>query len=455
MPADAQSVSLDHQIDQWRSYLRRRQAIHPVDIAELEDHLREQVTALTETGLSSDEAFLVAVKRMGDLDTLSREFAREHADRLWNQLVLPQDAGPAQARSRTDARVAFGLAIGAALAIQLPRLFGFSMDNHERFYLHNAVLLLLPFLVGYFAWKRQLPGRTVGGLMATALVSAVAMNSMPFVAQGATELLAILHLPIALWLLVGIAYAGGRWHEVAGRMDFVRFSGELFIYFVLIALGGGLFSAILINSFLAIGLKAESIVQTLVLPSGAAGALLVASWLVEAKQSVIENMAPVLTRLFTPLFTVLVLVFLGTLLWSGRGALIDRDVLLQFNLILLLVLALLLYTLSARDPQARPGLFDHVQLVLVASTLAADLFALWAIGGRITEFGLSPNRVAVLGMNLVLLVNLMGSAVQQLRFVRGRVAFARLEAWQTGYLPVYSAWAAAVVLVLPPLFRYG
>jgi hypothetical protein len=130
-------------------------------------------------------------------------------------------------------------------------------------------------------------------------------------------------------------------------------------------------------------------------------------------------------------------------------------VLLQFNLILLLVLALLLYTLSARDPQARPGLFDHVQLVLVVSTLAADLFALWAIGGRITEFGLSPNRVAVLGMNLVLLVNLMGSAVLQLRFVRGRVAFARLEAWQTAYLPVYSAWAAAVVLVLPPLFRYG
>ena len=44
-----------------------------------------------------------------------------------------------------------------------------------------------------------------------------------------------MHLPIALWLAVGIAYAGGRWSHVAGRMDFIRFSGELFIYFVLIA----------------------------------------------------------------------------------------------------------------------------------------------------------------------------------------------------------------------------
>ena len=455
MTTAATSLTLDQQIDTWRSYLRRRQAIHPVDIAELEDHLREQVTALTDTGLSSDEAFLVAVKRMGDLDTLSREFAREHADRLWNQLVLPQDTGPARARTRTDAFVAFGLAVAAALTIQLPRLFGLTMDNHERFYLHNAVLLVLPFLVGYFAWKRQLALRTVQGLVAVGLVSAVAMNGMPFAAQGSTEVLAILHLPVALWLVVGIAYAGGRWNTVAGRMDFVRFSGELFIYFVLIALGGGLFSAILINSFLAIGLRAESVVQTLVLPSGAAGALLVASWLVEAKQSVIENMAPVLTRLFTPLFTVLVLVFLGTLLWSGRGVLVDRDVLLQFNMILLLVLALLLYSLSARDPQAPPGLFDQLQLVLVVSTLAADAFALWAIGGRITEFGLSPNRVAVLGMNLVLLVNLAWSAVLQWRFVRGGVPFARLDAWQTAYLPVYSAWAAVVVLVLPPLFQYA
>ncbi|MDT8342777.1 MAG: permease prefix domain 1-containing protein, partial [Longimicrobiales bacterium] len=57
--------SLEEQIDQWRSYLRRRQAIHQVDVAELEDHLREQVAALTGAGLAADEAFLVAVKRMG------------------------------------------------------------------------------------------------------------------------------------------------------------------------------------------------------------------------------------------------------------------------------------------------------------------------------------------------------------------------------------------------------
>src|SRR5512134_421483 len=103
-------ASLEEQIDRWRTYLLRRQAIHTVDVAELEDHLREQVAVLVGAGLATDEAFLVAVKRMGDLDTLSREFAREHSDRLWKQLVVaPSDSGTRKAGGQKEAVVAFGL----------------------------------------------------------------------------------------------------------------------------------------------------------------------------------------------------------------------------------------------------------------------------------------------------------------------------------------------------------
>jgi uncharacterized protein YcaQ len=37
-----QEAAIEEQIALWRGYLRHRQAIHPVDVAELEDHLREQ-----------------------------------------------------------------------------------------------------------------------------------------------------------------------------------------------------------------------------------------------------------------------------------------------------------------------------------------------------------------------------------------------------------------------------
>ena len=187
-----------------------------------------------------------------------------------------------------------------------------------------------------------------------------------------TLTLTAIHLPIVLWLVAGVAYAGGRWRDSVRRMDFVRFSGELFIYYVLIALGGGVLSGFTVAMFEAIGLNAQEFVTRWLIPCGAMGAVLIGSWLVEAKQGVIENMAPVLTRLFTPLFTLVLLVFLGTMIWTGRGIDVQREVLIGFDLLLAVVLGLLLYAISARDPLAPPGAFDWLQLTLVVTALITD-----------------------------------------------------------------------------------
>lgn len=454
--ASPESPSVDEQVAQWRSYLRRRPTIHAVDVAELEDHLREQIARLVAAGLAADEAFLVAVKRIGALDALSREFAREHSARLWKQLVLaPADPRGADARATTEAVVAFGLAVAAAVGIKLPELFGMHLHEEAGFYARNVALLVLPLLAGYFAWTRKLDDRAVRGIGAAFVVAAVIANVFPFARGGSTERLVALHLPIALWLVVGIAYAGGRWHAAAGRMDFVRFTGELFIYYVLIALGGGVLTAFLALTFGAIGIDIEPFAEAWLLPCGAVGAVLVASWLVEAKQGVIENMAPVLTKLFTPLFTVALVAFLATVAWTGRGIDVERNVLIAFDLLLVVVLGLVLYSVSARDPDAPPGAFDVMQLALVVSALLADGVALWAIAARIHEFGFTPNRVAALGENVILLANLAWAAVLAVRFLAHRVPFAAVERWQTNYLPVYAAWAAIVVVLFPPLFGYG
>lgn len=455
MQASGHRISLEEQIDQWRSYLRRRQAIHSADVAELEDHLREQVAVLADAGLATDEAFLVAVKRLGDLDALSREFALEHSDRLWKQLVMsPSETGEPRTAARTDAIVAFCLAVAAAVVIKMPALAGIQLDENAAFYARNLSLFVLPILAGYFVWKRRLDTSTLRWLAMAFVAAAVVVNGYPFAPGGSTEVLTALHLPIVLWLVAGISYAGDRWSQVGGRMDFIRFSGELLIYYVLIALGGGVLMAFMAMMFQSIGIDIEPFFESWLLPCGAAGAVVIASWLVEAKQSVIENMAPVLTRLFTPLFVAVLITFLGTMLWTGRGVDIERDMLIAFDLLLVLVLGLLLYSVSARDPQSPPVAFDVIQIVLVVSALLADAVALWAIAARITEFGFSPNRVAVLGVNVILLVNLAWSAVLYIRFLSGRGPFRGLERWQTDYLPVYAVWAAIVVIVFPPLFGY-
>ena len=450
------SDSLEGQIEQWRSYLRRRQAIRPVDVEELEDHLRGEVAALRGAGLSENEAFLVAVRRMGALDAISNEFAREHSERLWKQLVITStDTERPVDQARTEGIVVFALAIVAALAIKVPELFGreWGAAGDEMFYARNFSLFVLPLLTGYFVWKRRLSQRTWIWLALAFAAAVVFANVYPFETGSDTEVLTALHLPIALWLPVGIAYAGGRWGESAGRMDFVRFSGELFIYYALIAMGGGVLIGFTMGMFQAIGIDAEPVVEEL-LPCGVVGAVIVGSWLVEAKQSVIENMAPVLTRLFTPLFALALIAFLGTMAWTGRGIDIERNALIAFDLLLVLVLGLLLYSISARDPQAPPGAFDLLLVLLLVSALVADAFALAAIGARISEFGFTPNRVAALGENVVLLGNLGWSTVLYVRFLRGRGPFASLERWQTAYLPAYSIWAAIVVLGFPPVFGF-
>jgi len=175
---------------------------------------------------------------------------------------------------------------------------------------------------------------------------------------------------------------------------------------------------------------------------------------VETRNSMTQNLAPVLAHLFIPLFTVVLITFLGTLLWTGRVVEIDRNVLIAFDMLLLMVLGLLLYSISARNPQTPPGVFDVIQVVLVISALLADAVALWAILERITEFGFTPNRVAGLGINVILLVNLAWSAVLFTRFLRGRITFPVLERWQTNYLSVYTVWAAVIVIIFPPLFGF-
>lgn len=349
--------------------------------------------------------------------------------------------------------VAFTFALVAAILVKVPTLFGYELDDNEGFYFRNMSLFVLPLLAGYFAYKRQLNKSTILWLIAAFVVAVVFANVYPFSNGNDTEVLLALHLPIALWLIVGIAYAGGQWGQVNGRMDFIRFSGELFIYYVLIALGGIVLTGIMAIIFQTIAIDIEPFFEQWVL-CGVLGAVIIAAWLVDIKKGVVENLAPMLSRLFSPLFAIVLITFLGTLLFTGRGIEIERDVLIAFDMLLVVVICLLLYSISARDSKSSPGFFDYIHVVLVISALLADVIALWAISQRITDFGFTPNRVVALGFNLILLVNLAWSAILYIRFLRGHGSFSLLEKWQTNYLPVYAVWAAIVVIIIPPLFGF-
>jgi len=454
---DDLDAATEQQISTWRTYVSRREAIDGRDVDELEDHLRDEIGRLAASGLDADEAFLVAVKRLGGLDDLSREFAREHSERLWKQLMLADE--PAAPRAGGLA-LAVGLAIGAAIAVKLPALFGIDFADPGDFYPRFLALLILPFVAAYFLVRRRASAATVLVVAAPFVLAAVLMAVYPFQPDAATLVLASAHGAVGLWLVIGIGYVDGRVRSSRARMDFLRFTGEWVVYLALIALGGGVLIALTMGVFAAIGMDAALFVQEWMVPCGVAGAVVVAAWLVEAKQSVIENIAPVLTKLFTPLFTLLLLAFIvagvvqGFSTASGVEVFGQRDLLILFDVVLVVVVGLLLYAQSARYPLAPPSWFDRMQLVLVAAAIVVDLMVLVAMIGRIAEWGASPNKLASLGLNVILLANLAGAAWLQLRFAMRRAPLERLERWQTGFLPVYLAWAAVVVVVFPPAFGY-
>lgn len=152
--------TLESQIAQWRTFVARGPALDDANVEQLEEHLREQVTDLQAAGLTGDEAFLVASKRMGDLDALSHEFAREHSGRLWKQLVLSSDGSSERSSDGFLDALVFGVA--AAVAVVLARLAARSGDASPAWMVRNASLLVLPLLAGSFARRRQLGPRTWG-----------------------------------------------------------------------------------------------------------------------------------------------------------------------------------------------------------------------------------------------------------------------------------------------------
>jgi hypothetical protein len=447
---------LEENIVEWRSYLSKHDSIQTTDLDELEDHLRSQIDTLNEVGLDQDEAFFIAVKRLGDNDSISREFAQEYSERLWKQLSISDEPESGSNLKRRDAIIAIVLALVSGMAIKLPELFGHSIDaaDGSTFYLRNISLFVLPFLTIFFVWKRRINRLNIFRLAIPFIAGTVLINILPFRDAGHTMMLAAIHLPIALWLVVGFAYMSGIWRNHNQRMNFIRFSGEWFIYYALIAMGGCVLLVTIIFIFRSIGIDPEFMVEAWILPCGIMGAVIIAGWLVEAKQSIIENIAPVLTHLFTPFFAILLVTFLGTMIFTGRGINVEREVLIGFDLLLVLVLALLLYSISVRDPRAKPGLFDYMQLLLIVSAFIVDILALWAISARISEWGFTPNKVAALGENIILLVNLGWSILLYTRFIMRRSDMVSIQRWQTSYIPVYGIWAWIVVAIFPIIFKF-
>jgi hypothetical protein len=441
--------TIDPQVATWRAALLSHKTVSNADADELEGHLREQIADLIDTGLSADEAFLIAVKRLGEVDALTAEYAREHGERVWKQLIITS-AEPQQRRPFVTMLIFSAIAIAA---IQIARLV--AGDIEADWFVRNIGFFVLVPLAAYFAVVNRISRQRAVVLGIAVVALCVAINLFPFAANSDTQILATIHLPFLLWYVVAGVYIPAL-GSTQSRMDFVRFLGEWAIYYVLIALGGIVLMAF---TFIVFGLilptTALDDVYLWILPSGVVAAVIVAAWLVEVKKSIVENLAPVLTAIFTPLFAAMLVVAAIGYAVLGISNDFDRTLLTAFDVLLLVVVALVVYGISARDSASTAGAMDVIRLIAVCAAIVVDVLVLVSLLGRVGELGFTANRVAALGLNVILLVNLIGTVWHSARLIAGRGRSANLETWQTSFLPILGGWLLLVVLVVPPLFSFA
>jgi len=254
--------------------------------------------------------------------------------------------------------------------------------------------------------------------------------------------------------MTDVIYMGTKWKESKARMNFIRFTGEAFIYGLLITCGVGVLSLFTMLIFSAIGIDLETFVFSYLVIYAMSGAVMITLYLVEAKNSVVENFAPILAKIFSPLFLITMVTFLIVMTFTGKSPLVDRNYLIGFNLMLVLVLGLVLYVISARNLHERKNIFDYINLALIITALIIDIVALIAILGRLQNYGITPNKVAALGENIILLINLGFLSWLYIRYLTNKIEFKLIEKYQTSYLTIYAIWMAIVAFIFPLLFGF-
>ncbi len=169
----------------------------------------------------------------------------------------------------------------------------------------------------------------------------------------------------------------------------------------------------------------------------------------------VNKVSPIIAKVFTPLVLVTLCIYLPALLFSDKDPYQNRDFLIIFNALLIGVLALIFFSISEHTKSVVSKTNLTLLFSLTAITVVINSIALSAIIFRIAEWGITPNRLAVMGGNLVILINLLLIGFGLFGSVTKNVGIELVEKRITGYLPLYGLWAGIVIFLFPILFKFA
>lgn len=339
----------------------------------------------------------------------------------------------------------------AALIAKLPEMFSI---NDDFFYPRNIGFIVAPVLMAYFAWKNAVSWKTRILAILLLAASAVFINWLPRNEKSDTLILSCIHLPLWLWSLLGAAYNGGKWRNGTNWLDFLRYTGELVVMSGLLVLSGGLTTAITIGLFKLIGWDIEKFYFQYIVVCGLAAVPIVATFITRVQPTLVSKVPPIIAKLFSPVALVMLVVYLAATLIAGKSPYHDREFLVLFNGLLVGVMALIFFSIAETDQSGSNRAQVILLFLLSAVTLLVNSIALSAVLFRISEWGLTPNRAAVLGANVLMLAHLFYVGLKLFAVLSKKTGLAAVGASLTVFLPLYSIWSAIVIFLFPLIFGF-
>ncbi|WP_181347412.1 DUF4153 domain-containing protein [Thalassobacillus sp. CUG 92003] len=316
----------------------------------------------------------------------------------------------------------------------------------------NLAFGIIPFIAAYFVYSNRPKRSIMYCLSALFIISVVYLNVLPL-NNSDSIILVYLHFPIFLWVLLGLAYTGNGFSQGSRRIAYIKFNLEYGILYASMAVSGMVLAAVTMQLFRFVGLDIENFYFSNIVLFGAAALAIVATHLVSMNLKLAKNITPYIAKIFSPLVLVTLLVYLVTVIWVEKNPFLDRDFLIAFNGILLGVLVVTIFSITERDSEEKKNISDYINVSLIGLALIINSVALSAIVFRLSSFGITPNRFAVLGVNILIWANLIWIMFSYIQFLQNKSGLSTIQDAVTKYLPVYGLWAAFVIFTFPILFN--
>ncbi len=316
----------------------------------------------------------------------------------------------------------------------------------------NLAFGIIPFIAAYFVYNNTPKKSIIYFLAALFLISGFYLNMLPLNYKDSI-ILAYLHFPIFLWVLVGLAFTGNEYSKGSTRLAYIKFNLEYCILYASMAVSGMVLAALTMQLFRFVDLNIEDFYFSNVVLFGAAALAIVAAYLVSMNLKLAKNITPYIAKIFSPLVLITLLLYLITVIWVGKNPFLDRNFLIVFNGILLGVLAVTIFSIIESDSDEKKNISDYINFALIVLALIIDSVALSAIVFRLSSYGITPNRLAALGVNILIWANLIWIMLSYMRFLQNKSGPSTIQDAVTKYLPVYGFWAAFVIFTFPIIFN--